>query len=159
VALAPSETRLLFGESGYRSVERWGPTLISVDALADAVALADELRRAMAPAERPALLARILALVSHYRSEPNPPQVEVAIADDWAQDLGEFPMWAVEEAARVWRRTKKFKPQICEIRELCEAACGRHLESLRRVDALLAFNSPVARRMQMVAASCVKRLP
>ncbi len=158
-ALAPTERRLLFSDTGYRAVERWAPTRLPGEAVSDALALARELREAVRPAERPALLARVLALLSHYRSEPNPPQVEIAIADDWAQDLGEFPIWAVEEAARTWRRTRKFKPQICEIRDLCEAACARHAERLRKVEALLAFNSPVARRVEMVAVACVRRLP
>jgi hypothetical protein len=158
-ALEPSETRLLFGDTGYRSVERWEPTRMSADELAGAAVLAGHLRLLVEPAARPPLLARVLALLSHYRSEANPPQVEMAIADDWAQDLGEFPMWAIEDAARTWRRTRKFKPQICEIRDLCQAACARHAERLRRVEALIAYNNPSARRAGIIASSCIKRLP
>lgn len=43
---------------------------------------------------------------------------------DWADDLGEFPAWAIDHAARIWRRTRKWRPSIAEIRSLCEDACA-----------------------------------
>lgn len=88
-----------------------------------------------APVDRGWLLARVLALLSHYKQEANPSQVEAMIAEDWVDDLGEFPAWAVEEAARRWRRTRKFRPAICEIRGFAEAAVE---EITRRRDRLRA---------------------
>ena len=86
------------------------------------MALLDE---ALRPADRGPLLARVLTLLSHYRDQnPLPPEVERAVAGDWADDLGEFPSWAIEEACRRWRRDKKkyrFKPLPGDIRHL--AAC------------------------------------
>ena len=73
-------------------------------------------------AGRGELLGRILALLSHYRVDQHAADVEQRIADDWAEDLGVYPMWAVEEAARHWRRTRRFRPQICEMIELCNQA-------------------------------------
>jgi len=46
------------------------------------------------------------------------------LAMDWADDLGEFPAWAIDHAARVWRRSRKWRPSIAEIRSLCEDACA-----------------------------------
>ena len=89
------------------------------------------------PAERGALLARILALLSHYRPTPNAPEVEAYIADDWAEDLGSFPMWAVEAAARNWRRTKRFRPQICEIFDLCREEASDMLKERDRLRSIV----------------------
>lgn len=78
----------------------------------------------LAPAEPSRLLARVLALLSHYPSKALTPDVEQMIALDWAEDLGEFPIWAIDQAARTWRRTKKWRPSIAEMRALCEDACA-----------------------------------
>ena len=110
------ERRFLFPDNGtVRIVETWQPPSEMEDGVAGlAMQHLSELEAALRPAERGVLLARILALLSHFRAEPNPPQVEQMIADDWAEDLGEFPIWAVEQACRQWRRTRKWRPQICE---------------------------------------------
>jgi hypothetical protein len=102
------------------------------------MALLDE---ALRPADRGPLLARVLTLLSHYRDQnPLPPEVERAVAGDWADDLGEFPSWAIEEACRRWRRDKKkyrFKPLPGDIRHLAEEET-RQAQTLRlRVSMLL----------------------
>lgn len=42
---------------------------------------------------------------------------------DWVEDLAEYPMWAVERACKVWRRSEKgmFRPAIADMRKICEA--------------------------------------
>ena len=102
------------------------------------MALLDE---ALRPADRGPLLARVLTFLSHYRDQnPLPPEVERAVAGDWADDLGEFPSWAIEEACRRWRRDKKkyrFKPLPGDIRHLAEEET-RQAQTLRlRVSMLL----------------------
>ena len=67
----------------------------------------------MSPIEPGILLARIMALLAHYRQEPMPPEVERALAADWVDDLGQFPRWALDHACRAWRRDPKryrFRP-------------------------------------------------
>jgi hypothetical protein len=120
------ESRLVFPENGpVREIERWEtPSVPSAD-LPDIEARLQVLADALAPAPRAELLARILALLCHYKADPNPPEVEQYIADDWAEDLGIYPMWAVNAAARQWRRTKKFKPQPSEMIALCEQEVDR----------------------------------
>ena len=86
----------------------------------------DEMERSiLAPADPSHLLGRILALLSHYPAKSHTPEVEQLIAMDWAEDLGEFPAWAIDHAARIWRRTRKWRPSIAEMRALCEEACAR----------------------------------
>ena len=108
------------GFSGVR--EEWLPPRIGPEDLPQLREHLAALEELCMPADRGWLLARVLALLSHYRQEANPSQVEFIIAEDWADDLGEYPAWAVEEAARRWRRTRKFRPAICEIREFAETA-------------------------------------
>jgi hypothetical protein len=98
------------------------------------------------PADRPWLLSRVLALLSHYRQEANPPQVEAMVAEDWVDDLGEFPAWAIEEAARRWRRTRKFRPAICEIRGLAEDAVEEFTRRRDRLRQVVRFGSPCSDR-------------
>ncbi|PWC34741.1 hypothetical protein [Azospirillum sp. TSO35-2] len=78
----------------------------------------------LAPASANHLLGRVLALLSHFPAKATTPEVEQLLAMDWADDLGEFPAWAIDHAARVWRRTRKWRPSIAEIRALCEEACA-----------------------------------
>jgi len=135
--LCPQHTGIRFTEASYYSVEEWQPHPMN----AEEARIGGEFLRAveavMVPVDKGRLLTRVLALLSHYRSDPNPPEVEYAIAEDWAEDLGEFPAWAIEEAARQWRRSKKFRPQICEIREACERLTVRERTLLRRLRQLI----------------------
>ncbi len=105
----------------------------------------------------------MLALLSHYRSEPNPPAVETMVAEDWAEDLKEFPVWAIAEAARWWRRNRRFRPQICEIRKLCEDAVGDAPLVRDRLRAILERSeracNPLAERMAALASATFQRVP
>lgn len=119
--------RSRFTEDGFDGLaERWHPpaTVTARDA-ALARQILDELERGiLAPAEPNHLLGRVLALLSHFPAKATAPEVEQMIALDWAEDLGEFPAWAIDQAARTWRRTRKWRPSIAELRNLCEAACA-----------------------------------
>ena len=142
------ERRFLFPDNGtVRIMETWQPPSEVEDGLA----------------ERGVLLARILALLSHFRAEPNPPQVEQMIADDWAEDLGEFPIWAVEEACRQWRRTRKWRPQICEMVALCREAVSEPETRRQRLQALLyraeTRRNPMLRRMEDLTQRTFRRVP
>ncbi len=159
------ERRFLFPQDGpARRVERWeAPALRGASEFAEVKEHLDALEAALAPADRGELLARVLALLSHYRSEPHARQVELRIADDWAEDLGGFPMWTVEEAARRWRRTRKFKPQICEMIALCEEVAGEAIadrDRLRRaLDRGRADANPFLRRTAEIAQGMLARVP
>jgi hypothetical protein len=154
--LRPQETRFRFGETSYHVVEQWQPRPMDEMQVRVAQEFLRLVETVMQPMEKGLLLTRILVLLSHFRSDPNPPEVEYVIAQDWAEDLGEFPAWVVEEAARQWRRAKKFKPQICEIREACERIAARERMLLKRlrdlVDAEEARRVPARRRASEITS-------
>ena len=116
--------KMVFPEhGGYRICETWQPPQqLDAETRSALKFYLARLEAYLAPAARPLLLSRILALLSHYRLEAHSPQVEACIADDWADDLGSYPLWAINHAARSWRRAKRFKPQISEMIEICEEA-------------------------------------
>lgn len=140
--IKPQSSIPRYSENGFEgATEHWSPPVVASPS--DQALVRDSLdmiEQVMQPAERPALLARVFTLLSHYRSENRPESVEQAIAEDWAEDLEEYPMWAIKEAARKWRRSPKgrFKPQICEIRELCEWSVRKEKIALNRLRQLVA---------------------
>lgn len=154
--LRPQKEEFRFTETSYYAIEHWEPMPMDAAQATAAHQLLRQVEAAMAPAEKGRLLTRVLALLSHYRSDPNPPEVEFAIAEDWAEDLGEFPAWAVDEAAREWRRSRKFKPQICEMRDACQRIASREMVLLARLRRLVeadeARRNPSQRRAAALAS-------
>ena len=96
----------------------------------------------MAPGDTGVVLARVLALLSHYRDrDPLPPAVEQAVAQDWADDLSEWPAWVVVAACKAWRQhpTKyRFKPVPGDIRLLCIEIAGKLPVVKQRLEKLIA---------------------
>ncbi|BAI75294.1 hypothetical protein AZL_c00010 (plasmid) [Azospirillum sp. B510] len=116
-----------FSEEGFADVvETWTPPegMTPRHAALARRALAEIDETILAPAPANHLLGRVLALLSHFPAKATTPEVEQLLAMDWADDLGEFPAWAIDHAARRWRRTRKWRPSIAEIRALCEEACA-----------------------------------
>ncbi len=156
------ERRFLFPDAGpARRVERWTPpALRSQDEAAAVMRRLLALDDALLPAHRGALLARVLALLSHYRIDPHPPEVEQRLADDWAEDLGGYPLWAVDGAARTWRRTRRFKPQPAEMVALCEDACGalrQERDRLRQVtEDRAAGRNPLSQEVAVLARGLLR---
>lgn len=160
-----AERRFLFPDTGpARRVERWSPPVVQSPAEMAAVerrllALEDALQ----PAHRGALLARVLALLSHYRMDPHPPEVEQRLADDWAEDLGVYPLWAVEAAARTWRRTRRFKPQPAEMVALCDEISGylrQERDRLRQVtEGEAAGRNPLSHGVATLARGLLRPMP
>ncbi|CAO3360306.1 hypothetical protein [Azospirillum palustre] len=116
-----------FTEDGFADVvEDWTPPdgVTPRHAALARRALSEIADTILAPASANHLLGRVLALLSHFPAKATSPEVEQLLAMDWADDLGEFPAWAIDQAARRWRRTRKWRPSIAEIRALCEEACA-----------------------------------
>lgn len=132
------DRRMVFpDEGGHRVIETWVAIRLAGAEVDACRAYVDGLNEVLQPAPGRMILARILTLLSHYGGETRAPEVETAMASDWAEDLSEYPIWAIEQAARHWRRTQKFKPRICEIRSLCDAAVAEHRKLLARLEACL----------------------
>ena len=126
------------GWKGTREV--WIPPAVTAADIPDLRRQMAALDEVLAPAPRDGLLKRVLVLLAHYRTDPLPPDVEAAIAQDWADDLDGFPLWAIEEAARMWRRDPKkfrFKPHPNDIRLLCAEVIARESTMRDRVARLL----------------------
>jgi hypothetical protein len=132
-------THFLFPENGpTREVETWVPPgVTNLQVLAEVRDRLRNLAITLNSAPSGDLLSRIMVLLAHYRVAEHSKATEYGIALDWADDLAEYPMWAIEDAARMWRRTKKFRPQICEMIELCEDACGKLKTERRRLESVI----------------------
>ena len=100
------------------------------------LALAELQETVLAAADPLPLLGRVFALLSHFPARGTAPEVEQVMAADWAEDLAGYPLWAVEHAARLWRRSRKWRPSIAEIRALCEDACAPERDLAKRLAAV-----------------------
>ncbi|WP_376962371.1 hypothetical protein ABNQ39_18175 [Azospirillum sp. A26] len=128
-----------FTEDGFADVvEDWTPPdgVTPRHAALARRALSEIADTILAPASANHLLGRVLALLSHFPAKATSPEVEQLLAMDWADDLGEFPAWAIDQAARRWRRTRKWRPSIAEIRALCEEACAEENSLADRLRAI-----------------------
>ncbi len=134
------ECRPRFSEERFDGMtERWFPPAMVTpqDAAMARRALDDMAETVLAPVAPNHLLARILALLSHYPAKSMAPDVEQLIALDWASDLGEYPAWAIDAAVRTWRRTKKWRPSIAEMRAICEEMCAQERALADRLRAVV----------------------
>ncbi|CAO3436811.1 hypothetical protein [Azospirillum doebereinerae] len=160
------ERRSRFTEEGFAGLaEEWTPPddVTPRHATMARRALAEIDGAVLAPAPANHLLGRVLALLSHFPAKATTPDVERLLAMDWADDLGEFPGWAIDHAARVWRRTRKWRPSIAEIRGLCEDACAAErdlADRLRRVaQAGEAASDDRITPVQRLVSDAVRRMP
>ena len=171
--LKPERTIPRYSDYGFEgNLEIWNPKEV---AQSDIPMLEQQLRlveHTMEPSEPGALLARIHTLLSQYRDKDLPAPVEAAIAQDWLEDLGEFPIWVVVEACKQWRRhpTKfRFKPLIGDILNLCREIAGPHLVQRDRLRKLLSTtlrqertlppSRPDDIRSRVIALAAAKRMP
>ena len=162
------EHRPLFSVDGFEGLqETWAPpATVSTRQAAMAQRALNELEGSiLAPAPPDRLLGRMLALLSHYPAKGLTPDVEQLVAMDWGEDLGEFPAWAIDQAARGWRRTKKWRPSITEMRALCEEACATERRVAERLRAIVrrgnvAATSATARATaRTVGVTALRRMP
>lgn len=155
-------TRFVYPSDGsIRAIEVWEPPVVADKAIGTAIWLRlQDLEAHTAPAEPGRLMSRVLVLLSHYRQASHSDVVEQGIADDWADDLGCFPMWAIDEAARRWRKSKKFRPQIAEMLDLCEEATREAVKERDRLRKILevtkASKNPLVERTRLLTRTLLK---
>ena len=155
-------TRFVYPSDGsIRAIEVWEPPVVTDKAIGTAIWLRlQDLEAHTAPAEPGRLMSRVLVLLSHYRQASHSDAVEQGIADDWADDLGCFPMWAIDEAARRWRKSKKFRPQIAEMLDLCEEATREAVKERDRLRKILevtkASKNPLVERTRLLTRTVLK---
>ncbi len=155
-------TKFVYPSDGsIRAIEVWEPPVVADKAIGTAIWLRlQDLEAHTAPAEPGRLMSRVLVLLSHYRQASHSDAVEQGIADDWADDLGCFPMWAIDEAARRWRKSKKFRPQIAEMLDLCEEATREAVKERDRLRKILevtkASKNPLVERTRLLTRTLLK---
>jgi len=150
------ERRPRFSDDGFDGMaETWSPPagVTAQHAAMAQRALDDLAMTALAPVPTDHALARVLALLSHFPAKGMTPDIERLVALDWAEDLGEYPAWAIDAAARAWRRTKKWRPSIAEMRALCDDLCGGERRLAERLQAVV-----LAGRQDRARAGEVKAL-
>jgi len=127
-----------YGWSGTKEV--WHGRPLSRDERHNALHYLQHINQILQPAPPTGRLSRIYTLLAHY---PNPglaPEIEQAIAQDWADDLAEFPQWCLDKACQMWRRDQKryrFRPLPGDIRQLCLEVVGDLLKIQSRLKILL----------------------
>jgi hypothetical protein len=152
--------RMLFPENGPPLTEEtWTPIPIrDPNLLEEVIERLAQVESATQPAPRGELASRVIILLSHYRSDPQPPEIQSAIADDWAEDLGPYPLWVINEAARQWRQTKVFKPQPSEMIRLCQRVSAAILKERYRLRATIEASEAVANPITSEVAELTHQL-
>lgn len=109
---------------------------MTAEQTATAEHLLAEYRTYLAPVSPARLLARITTLLAHYWEGWADDRLREGVALDWADDLGEYPGWAIDSACRSWRRTETRKPTPADIRQRCCEETAWYRTMLRRLEAL-----------------------
>lgn len=125
--------------AGLALVPGWVPPPLANDERQAVAALADAYDAALAPGAPERIAARIAGLLAHWRGRDGLSDGEqTMLAADWMAVIGEYPEWAVHEAAADWLRFNRYRPTIAEMRLLCDDAIRADrttLALLRRVAA------------------------
>lgn len=73
-------------------------------------------------------------LRAHYFVPDVPDGLACALADDWADDLARFPVWAVKLACDGYRRTEAMRrPTPADIIERCHQEVGFAAEQMGEI--------------------------
>jgi hypothetical protein len=97
-----------------------------------------ELEHALGHDDPQALAAIICDLLTLYPEPNRTLEHRALVAEHWLEDLAEYPLAVVAEAARHWRRSQQWAPRICELRALCDGLLARRRRELLRARFLLA---------------------
>jgi hypothetical protein len=125
-ALTPTDDEAGHGRGDVRTVEDgWTPRPVPPELIPAARQALAELGRHLAPvapAQEGRVLARVMTLLEHYAGRNRAAGVEEALAEDWLEDIAEYPVWAIETACRIWRRdpTRTWRPTPGQFRSICE---------------------------------------
>lgn len=109
------------------------PDLVPPDAVRDLPRVIMRQQEAMQPATDREIAVVLGKLAIHYGAQDRPEEHHRMAYEDWLSDLAEFPLVALNEAAREWRRTKPWPPKISEIRALCDTIVDRRRTELARL--------------------------
>lgn len=138
--IAITETR---PDPSSRGVERWhARDLLLAEAVGVQQALV-ALEAGKQPAEPNDIRWHIGKLLSHWDTNQSA-VVKDEIIKDWGRDLTKAAYSAanIAGACEVWRTTKRFRPQVSEILDICRNLAARDGEHVRRAKVLLGIEPP-----------------
>ncbi|KAA0585931.1 hypothetical protein J2848_006858 [Azospirillum lipoferum] len=162
LAQGRTDRRPRFGEDGFDGmIELWSPPsgVTPAQAALARQTLEELSGTVLAPADSDHLLGRVLTLLSHFPAKGLSPEVERMMALDWADDLGEYPAWVIDAAARNWRRSRKWRPSIAEMRTLCEEICAPERALADRLQSLAdAAPDPCVPDPRALATGALRRM-
>ena len=155
--LAPTRTVPRSGDHGFEGLsEIWNARSVTPADIPDLRRQLNQLQEALQPADSGACLARIFGLLAHYRQTELPPEVERCVANDYLEDLGEYPLCVLESACRTWRRDPikfKFRPLPGDLRKICAELTERTTTAANRIRMLLANAERELPQLEMVATT------
>lgn len=103
------------------------------------VADVERIRRTlMQPCSQVWILARVAALLSPYYEKDTPQSVRKMEAEDWLQELSEYPQWAIERAVRWWKSAenpdRRKRPLEGDIGAICRREVDVPKTALRMLE-------------------------
>lgn len=88
---------------------------------------------ALRPATEREIAVVLGRLSIHFSAPDRPEEIHRLAFEDWLEDLAEYPLAVLDEAAREWRRAHPWAPRISEMRALCDGIIGRRRTELLRL--------------------------
>lgn len=138
-SLPPELGRLLHRTTRDRPLRR-GLTTVETETL---TSLLPAYRMYLEPGRRDEISGLLTKLRAVYFVPDMSEGLAKAIADDWADDLGVYPVWLVKEACNHYRRTEQTKiPKPANIIALCKEQIENEVQEMREIE--LALRSPTA---------------
>lgn len=99
------------------------------------------LAAAMEPGDPMLVAGRVHVLLAHWRDREQDEQTQIAVANDWVTVMIRYPLWAVWEAAEKWLNYSNRRPQIADIRALCDLAVRQDQLTLRLLRRLVGYSA------------------
>ena len=109
------------------------PARVPPDAARDLVRRIIRREEALRPATEREIAVALGRLAIHFWHPDQPEEIHRLAFEDWLEDLAEYPLVALNEAAREWRRAHPWAPRISEMRASCDAAINRRRTELLRL--------------------------
>ena len=82
-------------------------------------------------------MARVAALLSPYYDKDTPPAVRKMEAEDWLEELGGYPQWAIERAVRWWKSAENADRRKKPLEGDIAARCKVEMRGIVALPALL----------------------
>lgn len=109
------------------------PATVPQEAIRDLGRLIIRQQDALRPATEHEITVVLGRLAIHFWHPDQPEEHYRLMFEDWVEDLSEYPLAVLEQAATEWRRTQKWGPKISEFRAICDTIADRRRTELLRL--------------------------